>query len=82
MDVDDPFFRPREIELLNDPSLRAYVVTAERAARRYEALGVQKPWVVIPQGVSLGTATAALRAEAAQAKKPARSSSAGWRRTS
>ena len=70
MDADDPFFRPREIELLNRPSLRAYVVTAERAARRYEALGVQKPWVVIPQGVSLGTATPALRAEAAQAKTP------------
>src|SRR3954464_6409715 len=30
-DVDDPFFTEREVELLNDPNLAAYVVTAERA---------------------------------------------------
>jgi glycosyltransferase involved in cell wall biosynthesis len=70
MDADDPFFTPREVELLRRPALRAYVVTAERAARRYEALGVEKPWVVIPQGVSLSTATPELRAEAARAKRP------------
>ena len=70
MEADDPFFTPREVELLNRPALRAYVVTAESAARRYEALGVEKPWVVIPQGVNLDAATPALRAEAAARKQP------------
>ena len=70
MDADDPFFTPREVELLNRPAVRAYVVTAESAARRYESLGVEKPWVVIPQGVNLTAATAELRAEAAAAKRP------------
>jgi hypothetical protein len=53
MDADDPLFTPREVELLQRPALRGYVVTAEHAARRYESLGVGKPWVVIPQGVNL-----------------------------
>jgi len=70
MDADDPTFTPREIDLLNRPALRAYVVTAERAARKYESLGVEKPWVVIPQGVSLRSATPELRAEAAAVKRP------------
>lgn len=70
MDADDPFFTPREVELMRSPSLRAYVVTAESAARRYESLGVDKPWVVIPQGVNLDAATPELRAEAAAAKRP------------
>jgi glycosyltransferase involved in cell wall biosynthesis len=69
MDADDPMFTPREIELMRSPSLRAYVVTAESAARTYESLGVDKPWVVIPQGVNLEAATPELRAEAAAAKK-------------
>jgi glycosyltransferase involved in cell wall biosynthesis len=56
-DVDDPTYTPREVELLRRPNLRAYVVTAERAARRFEQLGVEKPWHVIPQGVDLGSAT-------------------------
>ena len=68
MDADDPFFTPREVELLKRPALRAYVVTAESAARRYESLGVNKPWVVIPQGVNLSAATPELRAEAAARK--------------
>ena len=42
-DVDDPFFRPREVELLQHPNLKAYVVTADRAARRFQELGVDKP---------------------------------------
>ena len=42
MDADDPIFSPREIELLQSPAVRAYVVTAETAARRYESLGVSK----------------------------------------
>jgi glycosyltransferase involved in cell wall biosynthesis len=70
MDADDPFFTPREVELLSSASVRAYVVTAESAARRYESLGVEKPWVVIPQGVNLEAATPSLRAAAAGRKRP------------
>ena len=54
-DVDDPTFSPREVELMRRPSLAAYVVTAERAGRRFQELGVDKPYHVIPQGVSLGS---------------------------
>jgi glycosyltransferase involved in cell wall biosynthesis len=70
MDADDPFFTEREVALLNRPALRAYVVTAESAARRYEALGVTKPWVVVPQGVNLEAATPDLRAAASARKAP------------
>jgi glycosyltransferase involved in cell wall biosynthesis len=70
MDADDPFFAEQEVALLNQPSLRAYVVTAESAARHYESLGVEKPWVVIPQGVNLAAATPELRAEAGAEKAP------------
>ena len=69
MDADDPFFTAREVDLLNSTAVRAFVVTAESAARRYEALGVDKPWVVIPQGVNLTAATPELRAEAAARKR-------------
>ena len=54
-DVDDPFFRPREVELLQHPNLKAYVVTADRAGRRFQDLGVDKPYHVIPQGISLSS---------------------------
>jgi glycosyltransferase involved in cell wall biosynthesis len=57
-DVDDPVFTAREVELLSRPQVAAYVVTAERAARRFEALGVEKQWHVIPQGVSLSSLSA------------------------
>jgi glycosyltransferase involved in cell wall biosynthesis len=70
MDADDPFFTGREVGLLKRPALRAYVVTAESAARRYERLGVDKPWVVIPQGVNLEAATPELRREASARKTP------------
>jgi glycosyltransferase involved in cell wall biosynthesis len=70
MDADDPFFTPREVELLASPAVRAYVVTAETAARRYETLGVEKPWVVIPQGVNLEAATPERRAAAAARREP------------
>src|SRR5438034_8701544 len=70
MDADDPFFTDREIGLLNGPAVRAYVVTAASAARRYESLGVDKPWVVIPQGVNLEAARPELRREAAARKSP------------
>jgi glycosyltransferase involved in cell wall biosynthesis len=56
-DVDDPVFTEREVELLSKPNLAAYVVTAERAARSFESLGVEKPYHVIPQGVSLNSVT-------------------------
>ena len=70
MDADDPFFTEREVDLMKSPALRAYVVTAEAAARRYESLGVEAPWVVIPQGVNLTAATPELRAGAAARKRP------------
>ena len=54
-DIDDPFFSAREVVLLRRPNLQAYVVTADRAGRRFEALGVDKPYHVIPQGVSLSS---------------------------
>lgn len=69
-DVDDPRFTEREVELLNRPNLAAYVVTAERAARRFESLGVSKPYHVIPQGVSLSTATPELISAAGERKAP------------
>jgi glycosyltransferase involved in cell wall biosynthesis len=50
VDVDDPVFTPAHATLLR--SAAAYVVTAERAARAYEELGVETPWYVVPQGVS------------------------------
>ena len=70
MDADDPFFTEDEVRLLRSPALRGYVVTAEHAARRYESLGVDKPWVVIPQGVNLAAATPELKADAATRKRP------------
>lgn len=51
-DIDDPWYSRRELELLKRPNLLAYVVTAPRAARKYEALGIDKPWHVVPQGFS------------------------------
>jgi glycosyltransferase involved in cell wall biosynthesis len=70
MDADDPFFTAREVELLSSSSVRGYVVTAESAARRYETLGVEKPWVVIPQGVNLEAATPERRAAARARRRP------------
>jgi glycosyltransferase involved in cell wall biosynthesis len=77
MDADDPFFAPREVAALSASSVRAYVVTAELAARRYESLGVEKPWVVIPQGVDVTAATPDLRRDAA-ARKRAGERVLGW----
>ena len=54
---------------MNDPKLKAYVVTAERAARRYEEMGVRKPYVVIPQGVSVSTLAQGVRERAGNAWK-------------
>jgi glycosyltransferase involved in cell wall biosynthesis len=57
-DVDDPRYTPEHVALLNRPNVAAYVVTAQRAADRFEELGVRKPYHVIPQGVSLGSVSA------------------------
>ena len=54
-DVDDPTFGDEEVRLLRLPNLVGYVVTAERAARRFAELGVDKPVQVIPQGVDLAS---------------------------
>jgi glycosyltransferase involved in cell wall biosynthesis len=62
-DVDDPRFTEREAVQLSSPNVRAYVVTEERAARRFQELGVETPYEVIPQGVDL----AAFREEDAAA---------------
>jgi glycosyltransferase involved in cell wall biosynthesis len=53
VDMDDPRFRPIEVDLMSRPNVRAYVVTTEQAAQRYQQLGLEKPYHVIPQGVSL-----------------------------
>jgi glycosyltransferase involved in cell wall biosynthesis len=52
-DVDDPRFTEREAAQLSSPNVRAYVVTEERAARRFQDLGVETAYEVIPQGVDL-----------------------------
>jgi glycosyltransferase involved in cell wall biosynthesis len=54
-DVDDPTFSPREVELIGRPNVAAVVVTAERAGRRLEELGLRAPWHVIPQGASVAS---------------------------
>jgi glycosyltransferase involved in cell wall biosynthesis len=69
-DIDDPYFNDRHVALLNRPNVKAYAVTAEHAARRYEALGVDKPWIVIPQGVSLGSVTPEGKRDAALMRRP------------
>lgn len=58
VDVDDPNFTTREAELLGGENVVVYVVTDERAAQRYEQLGLSKPYVVVPQGVDLDAVTA------------------------
>jgi glycosyltransferase involved in cell wall biosynthesis len=69
-DVDDPRYTPADVALLRRPNLKAYVVTAERAARRYQELGVDKPYHVIPQGVSLSSLTTEQVAAAATRRAP------------
>jgi glycosyltransferase involved in cell wall biosynthesis len=57
VDCDDPKFSAEEVDLLNRPNLLAYVVVRDAVARRYEQLGVHKPWHVIPHGVNLRSLT-------------------------
>ena len=54
-DVDDPRFTERDAAQLGSPQVQAYVVTEERAARAFQALGVEKPHYVIPQGVDFSS---------------------------
>jgi glycosyltransferase involved in cell wall biosynthesis len=63
VDVDDPRFTPEGASLLGRPNVVSYVVTDASAARRFEELGVDKPWHVVPQGVALES----LDADAARA---------------
>jgi len=53
IDVDDPRFEEKEVRLLNHPNVQAYVVTTQGAADRFEAMGVEQPYHVIPQAVDL-----------------------------
>jgi glycosyltransferase involved in cell wall biosynthesis len=68
-DIDDPWYTESDVAALKHPNLVAYVVTAERAARRYQELGVEKPYYVIPQGVSLSSLTDELAAAAAARRR-------------
>lgn len=68
-DVDDPFFSPDEVRQLQRPNLAAYVVTAHRAGRRFQQLGVEAPYHVIPQGISLSSLRDELVAEAATSRR-------------
>jgi glycosyltransferase involved in cell wall biosynthesis len=77
-DVDDPRFSPREVELLNDGRVAAYVVTEERAGERMAELGVRTPYHVIPQGVSLGSADAAAVEEVARRHRRNGEVVVGW----
>jgi glycosyltransferase involved in cell wall biosynthesis len=52
VDLDDPDFGEREVELLRRPNVVALTVTAQRAADRFAELGIDKPVHVIPQGVA------------------------------
>jgi glycosyltransferase involved in cell wall biosynthesis len=53
VDVDDPKMTYEEAALLGRRNVEAYVVTAESAARQLEAMGLEKPFHVIPQPVRL-----------------------------
>jgi len=67
-DIDDPYYTQEHVDLLNRPNLLAYVVTAERAAHRYEEMGVRKPFHVIPQGISFASVRDELVAKARERK--------------
>ena len=70
VDIDDPRFTETEAGLLGHPSVAAYVVTAETAARRFEAMGVATPWHVVSQGVAFATVDRAEVARVAARRRP------------
>lgn len=53
VDMDDPVFSPREIEILKSPQVKAVVVTTEQAKTIYRREGLACPIYVIPQGVAV-----------------------------
>ena len=53
VDIDDPRFTEDEVRFLSLPNLAAYVVTMEAAGRRFEQMGLDKPFHVVPQPVRL-----------------------------
>ena len=57
VDLDDPRYTEREIELLSRPNVRAYVVTGHRAAELFREAGVTTPAEIVPNGVDLATVT-------------------------
>lgn len=48
--IDDPKFDERQAALLNLPQVAVVVFTAERALRKFERLGVDKPSYILPLG--------------------------------
>jgi glycosyltransferase involved in cell wall biosynthesis len=53
VDIDDIDFNDANTALLKRANLAAYTVTDASIAHRLEAMGVDRPWYVIPQGVAL-----------------------------
>lgn len=70
VDIDDPRFTALEARLLAHPNVEAYVVTAESAARRFEAMGVTTPWHVVSQGVAFATMDDTAVARVAARRQP------------
>ena len=69
VDIDDPRFSEREVRLLSRPNVAAYVVTMEAAGRRFERMGLDKPFHVVPQPVRLDLVDEARCAEVASEKR-------------
>jgi glycosyltransferase involved in cell wall biosynthesis len=65
VDIDDPRFTEEEVRLLGLPNVAAYVVTMEEAGRRFEKMGLDKPFHVIPQPVRLDLVDESRRVEVA-----------------
>jgi len=70
VDIDDPRFTEVEAGLLGHPNVAAYVVTAESAACRFEAMGVVTPSHVVPQGVAFATVDPSDVARLAARRRP------------
>ncbi len=70
IDVDDPWYSPREVELMMRPNVAAYVVTGESAIPMYEQFGLDKPCHVIPQGVSFSSISTSEVQEVAARRRP------------
>jgi glycosyltransferase involved in cell wall biosynthesis len=69
VDLDDPYYTERELALLARENVAGYVVTAERARRRFEELGIDKPATVIPQGAGLSSVSTAQLAAVAERRR-------------